>query len=480
MDFIKIESRQSNGLEFKTLRIEALRSRGLSQLTITGLPDAWLRESRDKIKALVSSLVEWGPLDRVLVHLLPADQSKNGAHLELPIALACLTVLARRPFPPATLEFLESHHFISALSLDGTLESTADGEILEVASEDRVVGARNFRSLGDVWAYAWQPARELPQLPERSRRRSAPPDLRVELRGRYWERYLLTCAAIAELPVLMLGPPGSGKSFLARWAQRLLPVPEPALSREISQIWALAGLERPESLPLVTPHSRTLLSEFVGSSAKGLPRPGFFSLAHGGLLVLDEFAEMNRDCREILRTILDERRVVRAAAGQLVRWPARFWLIATSNPCPCGYARGDRLAECRCPRGALVSYQSRFSGPFMDRMGLKLHIDREESSSTPEFCGVSDERLNEKDEPLNLYVTRMRDESRAFLKKSEERVFGEANLARLSAREKQNKVRLLAAMLAQAPAREEECVVTLMGLLATEKTLLGAKRDPIF
>lgn len=479
MDFIKIESRQSNGIEFKTLRIEALRSRGLSQLSITGLPDAWLRESRDKIKALVSSMVDWGPLDRVLVHLLPPDQNKNGAHLELPIALSCLAVLSRRSLSLRALDFLATHPFVSALSLDGSLESTADSEIIEAASEDSVIGARNFGTLRELWAYVSQPEGSLPCRP-RPKSLPVPSETPIKVRGRYWERYLLTCAAIAELPVLMVGPPGSGKSFLARWARRLVSQPTGALAREIAQIWALAGLEVPEGLPVVTPHSRTLLSEFVGSSAKGMPRPGFFSLAHGGILVLDEFAEMNRDCREILRTILDERRVVRGAAGKVVKWPARFWLIATSNPCPCGYAQGDHLDRCRCPRPALVAYQSRFSGPFLDRMGLKIHIDRDDSDSETSFCGVAEQRFDEGPEALAAYVERMRQESKAFFSKAEARVHAEPNLKMLSAREKQNKLRLLAAMWAQAPEKEEECVATLLGLHATEKTLLGARRDPVF
>lgn len=482
MDFIKIQSWQSYGLENKPVRIEALRSRGLSQLQITGLPDAWLRESRDKIKTLVSRLVEWGPLDRILIHLLPADENKSGAHLELPIALACLAVLSPTELSSAAAEFLRHYSFVGALSLEGSLEPTPLSPVFESCESLAAVGPVRFASLAELWLFITElsPASTLPE-PHKIIARPHAEGSRVEPehspRGRYWERYLLLSAAIARLPVLLLGPPGSGKSFLARWARQLLSAPDAERSAEIAQIWSLAGLIAPRELPMVTPHSRTHLSEFIGSTWKGIPRPGFFSLAHGGLLILDEFAEMNRDCREILRTILDEKKVLRSAGARVVQWPADFWLIATANPCPCGGARGEGRAACRCPVQAAQLYQNRFSGPLLDRMGLKFYLGFAEDPRSMDWVGGCEDLLDGKKECLADYVARHQVIARGLRTEALVCIENCRALSGLSERERKNKSSLLAAMWAQSPAHRDAHLAAIQELSLLESGLFHRERS---
>jgi|GEM_PF-993627 len=488
LSFIRLRSLHCSGLEDREITIEVLRARGLQQLSLTGLPGAWLRDSRDKIRSLAARHCPWGPLDRILIHLLPADESKNGAHLELPIVLGCLAALWPEPLSERSRRVLEDFHWVGALSLEGEIRPTEVSEILEREGGPGLVGPGRFRNLGDAWDFvlSGDPERLPPLDQGRASKKFplAPLEQLPSIRGLQWERAWLAVAAVAQLPVLLMGPPGTGKTLLARWCARLLPEPEATTRREIRRLWALGGSRAAEGAPCLMPHSRAHLAEFIGTLRAGLPRPGFFSLAHGGLLILDEFAELNRDCREILRMVLDQKSFTRSSASGPVAWPADFWLVATANPCPCGGARGQNLAFCRCSTSARVAYENRLSGPILDRMGLVLFVDgaAEESASRSAVSSRRPELL--KTVPieappaeLQAWIVAKRSEARSFEKEAREQLERQRKLGPSSTRRIELGAKMIAALRAATGHSPE--VLSLLWTLASDDLGQQRARSPL-
>ncbi|MBS1985447.1 MAG: ATP-binding protein [Bdellovibrionales bacterium] len=477
---IKLLSWQCQALRPKRVTIEVLRSQGLNQLVLTGLPDAWLRDSRDKLRALIGSLVPWNPMARILVHLLPADESKNGAHLELPIVIGCLAVLTHEPLPPSAQRFLAEHPLVGSLNLSGDLEHTELSRMLERADPEHTVGPSRFRTLTELWDFLLQG--QVDRLPPllHANGPAAPRPQPIAVEGRLWQRFWLLAAAVAEVPVLLIGPPGQGKSHLARWAASLVPNPSPERRFEIEQIWSLAGAWPTTLPPVVAPHSRVNIAELIGHSRRGISRPGLFSLAHGGTLILDEFAELNRDCRETLRTILDRRLVVRQAHQEQIEWPADFWLIATANPCPCGFTRGDVTADCTCPASVRTLYKSRFSGPLLDRFGLKLYIDEQQlrDPRQSDICDWFDiARLDDAGEALPNLVAELRPRVREHLVAARADIVASPIFVKVSERERQTVTRLLAALRVLTNRPSTELIVGVFLLKRFEDQLVRAQSN---
>ena len=373
VSFVQIKTYQYQGLDKKEILVQAIKTRGLAHLSLTGNISHTLRDSRDKIKALVTQSASWGPVDKILVNVLPADMPKFSSQLELPVALAVRILLAEEELTLEAHEKIKDFYFLGTVSLSGEVEGEAFNSHGECVAD--------FKKFEDVWDFILNRKKfcvEKKELSFFQENESMTP------KGRYYERFWLEVASKARVPVLLMGAPGIGKTYLARWAHSLIREPQGKLREEINRIWNLSGKVKYPRVPLQIPHARSHLSEFVGVSRLDAPRPGIFSLAHGGLLVLDEFPELSRDCREILRNIIDEKEVHKNSKAGFLSWPADFWLILTANPCACGMARGDDLSDCRCPESSRLKYISRFSGPLLDRVGMKLFLTKEERS-LPKF-----------------------------------------------------------------------------------------------
>jgi magnesium chelatase family protein len=369
-----VPTRQNTAFVERDLRVEVSVVKGLQNLSLTGLPNEVLRDARDKIRALLHNSLPWDPLERLVVHLAPQELPKTSAHLELPILLACWVALQPELRADAkVLKRLQEHRFYGCVDLSGRLSTTSASESLETGSAIDI-GASRFESFERLcaWLVSQDPPPAL--LPSAPKPSAPHPPAPLHVEGRLVERFALLVAAVIKEPVLLVGPPGVGKSHLGRWCRDWYRDDAESVSKEKDRIWRSAGHAETPRPPFVNPHARTHVSEFLGYKRSGRSLPGLFSMAHGGLMVLDEFPELARDVREIFRNVLDQKQLRRFNGQDFVSWPADFWLVATANPCACGQARPRDLGRCRCTRGQLGKYLDRFSGPLLDRFGLQLFL----------------------------------------------------------------------------------------------------------
>ncbi len=390
MSLARVHSRAQCGLEALPVSVEAHVGGGLPAISIVGLPEAAVRESKDRVRAAISSCGFQFPVGRVTVNLAPADLPKEGGRFDLPIALGVLAASGQLPSPA-----LEKAEFLGELSLGGRLRPVTAalcaalaageaGRVLVVpedsAGEAALAGAgqvRFARHLLEVARYVHGQA-ELP-LAESGAVEAPPaaaPDL-ADVRGQARGRRGLEIAAAGGHNLLMTGPPGTGKTLLARRLPGLLPPMTRAETLQAAAVWSAAGLSAAEPglgrRPFRAPHHTASAVALTGGGA--WPRPGEVSLAHHGVLFLDELPEFDRRALEALRQPLEDGELVVSRAAAKRRFPAVFVLVAAMNPCPCGYL-GDPDGRCRCSAEAVARYRARVSGPLLDRIDLVVDMPR--------------------------------------------------------------------------------------------------------
>lgn len=360
---------------------------GLPGFEIVGLPSTSVKESRARVRSAMRNSGFKFPAQKVVVNLAPADARKAGALFDLAIALGILAHQGVVPY-----QSLEGLLIIGELSLSGEVRTVPGAlPLTRLAEEygwkvmlptDNGAQAANInsvqflpvRSLADAVQILQGKKQAKPLSPSRYRGKINPPP-QVDVKGQQTAKRALTIAAAGSHHILLLGPPGVGKTLLARTAGTILPPMTKQEAVEVTTIYSAAGIESHnliDTRPVRMPHHSSSRAALIGGGRE--VRPGEISLAHHGILILDELPEFNADVLQALREPLEQKHVHISRAGYNVTFPADCWVIATANPCPCGFF-GSSIQECRCSSHELARYRRKLRGPLLDRFDIFCQLD---------------------------------------------------------------------------------------------------------
>lgn len=392
MSLAVLRSRALAGVQAPAVSVEVHLANGLPCFTIVGLPDAEVREAKDRVRAALQNSGFDVPSRRITINLAPAELPKESGRFDLPIALGILAASGQIP-----ARLLDGYEFAGELSLSGELRPVRGALAMSFAMRREagtarafILPATNADEAALVRDAAIYPARTLLEVCTHFAARTdegrlarhqplpgldAPvyPDF-ADVKGQLHVKRALEVAAAGLHSILLVGPPGAGKSMLAARFPGLLPPLTEDEALETASVQSLAGgfsTERWRRRPFRSPHHTSSGVALVGGGA--VPRPGEVSLAHHGVLFLDELPEFDRKVLEVLREPLESGTITISRAARQTDFPARFQLIAAMNPCPCGWL-GHPSGKCRCTPDAALRYQDRISGPLLDRIDLQVPV----------------------------------------------------------------------------------------------------------